>query len=193
MRALAVPFLLSALAFSACTADSPPPPQLMTPVLADGALSLNARRLEIIENWKMPIEPPYIGHLQQPYPGNLVSQWATKTLMPAGGSGEMILDITRAAVTKVKLPRQVGLSNALTDQQDSEIKVEFEAQLMWLQPVGGSQAMIKLAASHAVTIPESSSANDVQRAVNECLNAALEGLDRQARIELGKLDNIILP
>jgi len=193
MRAIAVPFLLSALVFSACTADSPPPPQVAAPVMVDGALPLNARRLEIIENWKMPIEPPYIGHLQQPYPGNLVSQWATRTLLPAGGSGEMILDITRAAVTKVKLPRQAGLTNALTDQQDSEIKVEFEAKLMWLQPVGGSQAMIKLAASHSVTIPESSSANDVQRAVNECLNAALEGLDRQARIELGKLDNVILP
>ena len=193
MRAIAVPFLLSALALSACAADSPPPPQLATPAMVDGALPLNARRLEIIENWKMPIEPPYIGHLQQPYPGNLVSQWATRTLLPAGGSGEMILDITRAAVTKVKLPRQVGLTNALTDQQDSEIKVEFEAQLMWLQPVGGSQAMIKLAASHSVTIPESSSANDVQRAVNECLNAALEGLDRQARIELAKLGNVILP
>ena len=193
MRVLAVPCLLSALILAACTADSPPPPQLMTPSVAEGALPLNARRLEIIENWKMPIEPPYIGHLRQPYPGNLVSQWATRTLVPAGGSGELILDITRAAVTKVKLPREVGLTNALTDQQDAEIKVEFEAQLMWLQPVGGSQAMIKLAASHAVTIPESSSANDVQRAVNECLNAALEGLDRQARIELDKLDNVILP
>ena len=193
MRALAVPLMLSALVVSACTSNAPPPPQLTTPSLESGSLPLNARRLEIIENWKMPIEPPYIGHLQQPYPGNLVSQWATKTLVPAGGSGELILDITRAAVTKIKLPRQAGLTNALTDQQDAEIKVEFEAQLMWLQPVGGSQAMIKLAASHAVTIPESSSANDVQRAINECLNAAMDGLDRQARIELGKLDNVILP
>lgn len=193
MRALAVPLMLSALVVSACTANAPPPPQLTAPSLESGSLPLNARRLEIIENWKMPIEPPYIGHLQQPYPGYLVSQWATKTLVPAGGSGELILDITRAAVTKIKLPRQVGLTNALTDQQDAEIKVEFEAQLMWLQPVGGSQAMIKLAASHAVTIPESSSANDVQRAINECLNAAMDGLDRQARIELGKLDNVILP
>ena len=193
MRALAVPFLLAALALSACTADSPPPPQLTTPSVADGPLSLNARRLEIIENWKMPIEPPYIGHLQQPYPGNLVSQWATRVLLPAGGSGEMILDITRAAVTKVKLPPQVGLATALTDQQDSEIRVEFEARLMWLQPVGGSQAMIRLAASHSVTIPESSSANDVQRAVNACLNKALAGLDSQARTELAKLDNVVLP
>ena len=189
---LTIPLLMMSLLLAGCAASSPPP-QVSVSSAGFAPLPLNARQLEIIENWEMPIKPPYIGHLQQPYPGNLVSQWATKVLMPAGGSGEMILDITRAAVTKVKLPPQTGLANALTDQQDSEIRVEFEAQLMWLQPVGGSQAMIKLAASHSVTIPESSSANDVQRAVNDCLNKALAGLDKQARAELAKLDNVILP
>jgi len=156
-------------------------------------MPLNARRLEIIENWQMPIKAPFIGHLQQPYPTNVISQWASRVLTPAGGSGELILDISRAAVTKEKLPKQVGVANALTDQQDSRIRVEFEAQLMWLQPVGGAQAMIRLSSSHSVTIPESSSANDVQRAVNDSLAVALAGLDRQARNELAKLDGIILP
>lgn len=192
LRLLLIPTMLLGLA--ACTTASSPPPQPVS-VQSAGfeALSLNARQLEIIENWEMPIKPPYVGHLQQPYPGNLVSQWATRVLLPAGGSGEMILDITRAAVTKVKLPPQVGLATALTYQQDSEIRVEFEARLMWLQPVGGSQAMIRLAASHSVTISESSTANDVQRAVNACLNKALAGLDSQARTELAKLDNVVLP
>jgi hypothetical protein len=44
-----------------------------------------------------------------------------------------------------------------------------------------------------MTIPESSSANDVQRAVNECLQVAIAGLDTQARAELTALDNIVLP
>jgi len=188
-----IPLLMVSLVLAACTTTSSPPPPVSVQAAGFGTIALNARRLEIIENWQMPIKPPYIGHLQQPYPGNLVSQWATQVLMPAGGSGEMVLDITRAAVTKVKLPPQTGLVNTLSDQQDSEIRVEFEAKLMWLQPVGGSQAMIKLASSHSVTIPESSSANDVQRAVNDCLNKALAGLDNQARIELAKIDNVILP
>jgi len=188
-----IPLLMVSLVLVACTTTSSPPPPVSVQAAGFGTIALNARRLEIIENWQMPIKPPYIGHLQQPYPGNLVSQWATQVLMPAGGSGEMVLDITRAAVTKVKLPPQTGLVNTLSDQQDSEIRVEFEAKLMWLQPVGGSQAMIKLASSHSVTIPESSSANDVQRAVNDCLNKALAGLDNQARIELAKIDNVILP
>jgi len=53
--------------------------------------------------------------------------------------------------------------------------------------------MIRLSSSHSVTIPESSSANDVQRAVNESMKIALGGLDKQARAELAKLDGIILP
>ena len=190
---LALPVLGLALLVSACTATSPPPPKVTISSDAFSSIPLNARRLEIIENWQMPIESPYIGHLQQPLPSSLVADWASRVLTPAGGSGELILDISRASVTKVKLPKQAGLSNALTDQQDSRVKVEFKAQLMWLQPVGGAQAMMKLSSAHSVTIPESASANDVQRAVNECLQAAIAGLDTQARAELAKLDNIVLP
>jgi hypothetical protein len=190
---LGLPVLGLTLLLSACTATSPPPPKVTISNDAFSSVPLNARRLEIIENWQMPVEAPYIGHLQQPLPSTLVANWASKVLTPAGGSGELILDISRASVTKVKLPKQAGLSNALTDQQDSKVKVEFEAQLMWLQPVGGAQAMMKLSSSHSVTIPESSSANDVQRAVNECLQTAIAGLDSQARAELAKLDNIVLP
>lgn len=190
---LALPVLGLTLLVSACTSTAPPPPKVTVSGDAFSSVTLNARRLEIIENWQMPVEAPYIGHLQQPLPSSLVADWASRVLTPAGGSGELILDISRASVTKVKLPKQAGLSNALTDQQDSRIKVEFEAQLMWLQPVGGAQAMMKLSSSHSVTIPESSSANDVQRAVNECLQTAIAGLDKQARAELSKLDNIVLP
>lgn len=190
---LGLPVLGLMLLVSACTATSPPPPKVTISNDAFSSVPLNARRLEIIENWQMPVESPYIGHLQQPLPSTLIANWASKVLTPAGGSGELILDISRASVTKVKLPKQAGLSNALTDQQDSKVKVEFEAQLMWLQPVGGAQAMMKLSSSHSVTIPESSSANDVQRAVNECLQTAIGGLDSQARAELAKLDNIVLP
>jgi len=193
MRKTAFPLLFLAVLASACTGTTTPPPQVTVTEADFQSLPLNARRLEIIENWQMPIKAPYIGHLQQPYPTNVISTWASRVLTPAGGSGELILDISRAAVTKEKLPQEVGITNALTDQQDSRIRVEFEAQLMWLQPVGGAQAMVRLSSSHSLTIPESSSANDVQRAVNDSLKIALAGLDRQARAELAKLDGIILP
>ncbi len=185
--------LFGVLMLGACETTSEAPKPVTVDASIYQSMTLNARQLVIIENWQMPMKAPYIGHRQMPYPSNFIAQWASKVLTPAGGSGDITLDIQRAAVTLVDLPRKAGLKNALTDQQDSRIRVEFEARLMWLQPVGGAQAMVKLSSSHSRTIPESSSANDLQRAVNDSLLAALVGLDAQARAELKKLDNIILP
>ena len=124
-------------------------------------LRMNARRMEIIENWQMPVEAPYIGYLANPAPSNVVIDWATRTLLPAGGSGELVLDISRASLTRTKLARSAGLNSLITDEQESKIEAQIEARLIWLQPVGGFQGMIELSARHSVTIPESSSANDL--------------------------------
>jgi len=154
---------------------------------------INARRLEIIENWQMPMKAPYIGHFQTPYPSNVIAEWAAEVLQPAGGSGELIIDISKASVTKAKLPRETNLQGILSDQQDAKIRVELVARLMWLQPVGGTQAMVNLSANQSKTIPESSTPNEFDMAVKETLLRALTALDRQARAELRKIDNIIMP
>jgi len=156
-------------------------------------LAMNARRLEIIDNWQMPVEPPYIGFRAQPSPSNLLAKWASQVLQPAGGSGELVFDISRASVTQIALPLEVGINTLLTDQQESKIKAEFDVKIMWLQPVGGSQALVQLKADHSVTIAESASSNDLQNAIQTALMGALASLDRQARAELVQIDNIILP
>ena len=156
-------------------------------------LAINARRLEIIDNWQMPIEPPHIGHRAQTSPSNILGKWASRVLQPAGGSGELVFDISRASLTRIALPLEVGITTLLTDQQESKIKAEFDVKIMWLQPVGGSQALVKLQADHSVTIPESASTVDFQNAMQVALTGALTSLDKQVRAELAQIDKIILP
>ena len=175
----------------ACQTTQPVPP--MTTADKFIPLLMNARRLEIIDNWQMPVEPPYIGHRVQTLPSNLLAKWASQVLQPAGGSGELVFDISRASVTKIALPLEVGIKTLLTDQQESKIKAEFDVKIMWLQPVGGSQALVQLKADQSVTIPESASSNDLQNAIQAALMGALASLDRQARAELVQINNIILP
>ena len=175
----------------ACQTIQPVPP--MTTADKFIPLAMNARRLEIIDNWQMPVEPPYIGHRAQILPSNLLAKWAAQVLQPAGGSGELVFDISRASVTKIALPLEVGIQTLLTDQQESKIKAEFDVKIMWLQPVGGSQALVQLKADHSVTIPESASSNGLQNAIQTALMGALASLDRQARAELVQINNIILP
>ena len=156
-------------------------------------LAINARRLEIIDNWKMPVEPPYVGHRAQILPSNLLAKWASQVLQPSGGSGELVFDISRASVTRSALPLEVGIETLLTDQQESKIKAEFDVKIMWLQPVGGNQALVQLQADHSLTIPESASTVDLQNAMQLALMGALTSLDFQARAEIAQIDSIILP
>ena len=184
--------LLFGVLLSGCGATSLPPAPVTITSEIFSPVSVNARKLTIVENWQMPVTAPYVGHRQTPYPSNLVSDWASTVLVPAGGSGELTLDISRAAVMQEKLVREDSLTKTLTDEQDVRISVELEAQLMWLQPVGNAQARIKLLAVHSVTVAESATANDVQAAINDSLQAALAALDLQARAEFSQVDNIVL-
>ena len=156
-------------------------------------LRMNARRMEIIENWQMPVEAPYIGYLANPAPSNVVIDWASRILLPAGASGELLLDISRASLTRTKLARSANLNSLITDEQESKIEAHVEARLIWLQPVGGFQGMIELSARHSITIPESSTANDLDIAVQEAMLAAVNLLDKQARDEIAKIPNITVP
>ena len=156
-------------------------------------LGLNAKKLKIENDWQMSFETPYIGHRAQTIPSDLLAKWASQVLQAAGGSGEIIFGIRRAAVTRTKLPLEAGIGTLLTDQQESKIRVDFDITIMWIQPVGGMHAFVQLQEGHSVTIPESASANDLQNAMQVALMGALKSLDQQVRAELVQINNIILP
>ena len=179
--------------FGACKTGVQTPPATVFESGTYQPLALNARRLEIIDNWQMPVADPYIGHRVDPLPSNIVAEWASHVLRPAGGSGEIIFDMKRVAVTMTDLPKKVGLDGLFTDQQSRKITAEIKAKIMWLQPVGGTQALADLAATHSITVRESATANEVSKVTHEALKGALVRLDRQLRAELARIDRIILP
>ena len=179
--------------FAACkTGTATPPPQIFT-TDAYQPLNLNARRLEIIDNWQMPVADPYIGHWVSPLPSAILADWASHVLRPAGGSGEIIFDMKHVAVTMTDLPAKVGIDGLLTDQQSRKITAEIKAKIMWLQPLGGTQALVDLSAVNSITMRESATANEVSKVVNEAMKGALVRLDSQTRKELATIDRIILP
>ena len=190
MRLLVI-ILVGFAGLAACQTTAPTPPVTTADKFAP--LAINARRLEIIDNWQISVEAPYVGHRAQTLPSNLLADWAAQVLQPAGGSGELIFDMSRASVIRIELPMKAGITNLLTDQQESKIKAEFDVNIIWLQPVGGTQARVELRADHSVRIPESATANDLQTAIQTALMGALTTLDQQARVELAKINNIILP
>ncbi len=183
---------ISGLLVSCNTVQSKPPPTVFKSA-SHQPLAINARRLEIIDNWQMPIVDHYVGHQINPLPSNIVADWAAHVLRPAGGSGEVVFDMERVAVTLKDMPQKLDLKGLLSDQQSRKATAEIKAQIMWLQPVGGTQARVDLSASHSITIRESANPNEVREALHKALKGALLRLDSQARKELAKIEKLIIP
>ena len=184
--------LISGFLVSCNTVQSKPPPTIFKSASYQ-PLAINARRLEIIDNWKMPIADPYVGHQINPLPSNIVADWVAHVLRPAGGSGEVVFDMERIAITLTDMPQKLNLKGLVLDQQSRKATAEIKAQIMWLQPVGGTQARVDLSASHSITIRESANPNEVREALHKTLKGALLRLDAQTRKELAKIERIILP
>lgn len=168
------------------------PPAVIFQSAAHQPLEINARRLEIIDNWQMPIVDPYVGHQISPLPSNIVADWVSHVLQPAGGSGEVVFDMKQISVTLNDMPQKLDLKGLFTDQQSRKAIAEIKAQIMWLQPVGGTQARVDLNASHSITIRESANPNEIREAIHATLKGALLRLDAQVRKELLEIEGIIL-
>ena len=105
--------MLLCIFFSACSQKIYDEPKIPTFQASDYLpLSINARKLVVIQNWKMPGEEPFNEHLIMPNPSSVITEWASKTLLPAGSSGDLTLDIRRHQLL-------LQTYNKLTQLQDS--------------------------------------------------------------------------
>ncbi|MGB1528184.1 MAG: hypothetical protein ACPG9H_03930, partial [Candidatus Puniceispirillaceae bacterium] len=149
--------------------------------------------LEIIENWQMPMKAPFIEHTLMPDLSSMVVDWAKYALVPVGGSGEVVLDISQASVQVTDLPQGTALLDVFSDQQESKIRVDIVTKLMWIQPVGGKQGIVDVIASTTRTLSESKTPNERQIAVREVMIEAVNLLDIEARKQITNIAEIIRP
>ena len=148
------------------------------------SLRLDARKLEIIENWNMPMAQPYIEHSLSPNLSSMLVDWATRVLVPVGGSGEVILDISQASVEVTALPRSERLIDLFNDNQEVMVRADIKAKLLWIQPVGGKQAIIDLSATASRSVKETATPNERDIIIREVMINAVELLNKQAEREI---------
>ncbi len=181
------------LFFSACSQkiyDEPLVPEFASSDYVP--LSINARKLIIIQNWKMPGEEPFYEHLISPNPSSILTDWAGNTLLPTGSSGEVTLDIRKASIVIKEIYQADTIKGQFTDNQLNKIEVELAGQIMWLQPVTGQTGFLDARAISSTTVPESSTALEFEVAVQETILSALGGFDGKLRLEIESLNGMIL-
>ncbi len=185
-------FLVSLFSGCVTSQQTPVMPASFNPSGYD-VLRIDARKLEIIENWRMPMEPPHIEHTLEPTMSGLVVEWASRILIPVGGSGELVLTISKASVTVSELPKSEDFVSVFKNQQESKVQVELKAHLMWIQPIGNKQGRIEIDVSASRTVAESATPNDYDVAVRETMLDAIVQMDGQARIKMAEIPRLAMP
>ena len=155
------------------------------------SLRLDARKMEIIENWNMPMEPPYIEHMLAPNLSSMLVDWGSRVLVPVGGSGEVVLDISQASVKQTALPKSEKLVDLFRDNQEVMVRADIKAKLLWIQPVGGKQAIIDLGATASRTIKETATPNERDIIIREVMVEAVELINQQAAKEIRASNGLI--
>ena len=155
-------------------------------------LAINARKLVIIQNWKMPAVEPFKEHLIQPNSASVLSEWASNTLQPAGSSGELTLDIRKASIIITDIQQADSLANQFKDNQQKRVEVEMAGQLMWIQPVTSQTGFLDARSISSTTVAESSTTAEFDAAVQETILAVLAGFDRKLREEIENLNGMLL-
>ena len=183
-KSLPIVLLVSLLGLSSC---STPAKQTILPEYETGgfqSLRLDARVLNISEEWVMPMEPPYIEHTLSPDLSSMLVDWATRVLVPVGGSGEVVLNITQASVKMIALPKSERLVDLFSDKQEFMVRADIKAKLLWIQPVGGKQVIIDLSATASNTVKETATPNERDLIIREVMIDTIDLIDEQAAREI---------
>lgn len=184
-------FFAGLLLLSSCTATSQKTVLPIYETTDFQSLRLDARKMEIIENWKMPMEPPYIEHTLSPNLSSMLVDWASRVLIPVSGSGEVVLDISQASVKITSLPRSEKLIDLFKDNQEVMVRADIKAKLIWIQPVGGKQAIIDLSATASSSMKETATPNEREIAIREVMIEAVNLINQQAEVEVRASEGLI--
>ena len=184
-------FFAGLLLLSSCTATSQKTVLPIYETTDFQSLRLDARKMEIIENWNMPMEPPYIEHTLSPNLSSMLVDWASRVLIPVSGSGEVVLDISQASVKITSLPRSEKLIDLFKDNQEVMVRADIKAKLIWIQPVGGRQAIIDLSATASSSMKETATPNEREIAIKEVMIEAVNLINQQAEVEVRASEGLI--
>ena len=184
-------FFAGLLLLSSCTATSQKTVLPIYETMDFQSLRLDARKMEIIENWNMPMEPPYIEHTLSPNLSSMLVDWASRVLIPVSGSGEVVLDISQASVKITSLPRSEKLIDLFKDNQEVMVRADIKAKLIWIQPVGGKQAIIDLSATASSSMKETATPNEREIAIREVMIEAVNLINQQAEVEVRASEGLI--
>ena len=126
--------------------------------------------IDIINEYTAPGAKPFIDHILNPNPTQQVIDWASDILTPADARGNLLITITRAAMTEEHLEGEESIKGFFTNEQTRKVRIELEAYFSFGHPQNNRSATLTVQAAYETTIAENTTPRDadlIRKAVME--------------------------
>lgn len=124
---------------------------------------LDAGRIEIVDEYRMPLADPNVEHRAPLAPGAAAERWARDVLKPSGTGGRAVFRITRGSLVAADLKTTGGMKGWFTVDQAERYDAAIEGRLDLYGPDGRLLGNASAQATRYQTIAENASLNDRQR------------------------------
>lgn len=164
-RILSAFILLTALA--ACSSNFPPAPAQIS-FKEQSQIQLAVSDIQVINNYKSPMQPPHIEHTMPTSPAKAVETWAADRLRAKGGSPLVARVVIRdASFTDTELPVKKGFSGWFNTEESNRFDGKLDVMIEIVRPDGYVEAYVTAKAAQSRTILENASAADRDRVFYE--------------------------
>ncbi len=141
-------------------------------------INLDVASIEVIEEFRSPLQPPHVEHDLPMAPARAMKNWAKDRLRAVGKHGIAKFIIKDASVTAEALAKKKGLKAAFTLDQAARYDARLEARLE-IETAGGlGKGFATANASRQRTMPEAVSINERDDVLYHFVEAATNDFDR---------------
>ena len=141
-------------------------------------INLDVARIEIVEQFRSPLQPPHVEHELPLAPATAMVNWARDRLRAVGKSGVAKFIIIDASVKATALAKKKGLKAAFTLDQAARYDARLEARLDVTTAGGLGKGFAVAKASRRRTMPEAVSVNERDDALYTFIEAATMDFNR---------------
>ena len=155
-------------------------------------IRLAVERINVYDNYKMPLKDPFVEHRMRRSPSNALDGWAYSVLRPEGLDGLANMTILEASAKLEFLNNEVTLFNLFRDKQKSKITVTLSAKLEIIKERDGSSGYVDVFSSYTQTAPESASVNQLEKVWDLSVSSAIGKFDKEFRKQILDLPQFLI-
>ena len=146
-------------------------------------LRLDVASVDVRNDYQMPFRAPNVEHDFPVSPGHAAENWARDRLKPVGRDGRAVFAIRDASVVEIELPKEGGITGALTTAPAQRYDMRLEASVQILDR-GGEARSATAQVTRSQSVLEGITPNERDQAWYSMTQAAMADFDRQMETEI---------